>query len=435
MTPADSKLAILVLHGLGDPESWRAAVRDVEYLLPDHLPQHDYIVHAIEQPLPAFVQQTRFHAIVLGPTFLCARYVPWTFEKVLAEYAFVGQSDAFKIALPQDDYDCNELLDNWMMDWRVDALYAACSSDWPVLYPRFSGTGRIEQGYTGYIPDAWFRRFEHPRPHPQRTIDVSYRANRLPPNFGRIGQTKTEIGARFAAHPATAGLRLDISTDPADLIFGSRWHDFVENSRFCLASNSGSSLLDPVGAIRRCVEHHLIRHPAASFEDVEAHCFPGEDGRYHLTAISPRNIEAALAHTVQIATPGPYSHVLSAGEHYLPLEADCSNAGDVVAQMRDETLVHRLAAQAREAVLAVPELRAANHARRLVSQIEEGVTGRRVQAASPAAMAKVIERYNVEVAARAPAFWAARRRRLRLRNAAVALGARKIKRWFMTAKS
>jgi hypothetical protein len=52
----------------------------------------------------------------------------------------------------------------------------------------------------------------------------------------------------------------------ADLIFGSRWHDFVENSRFCLASNSGSSLLDPVGKIRRCVERELIRKPSATFE-------------------------------------------------------------------------------------------------------------------------------------------------------------------------
>ena len=431
MTVADSKLAILVLHGLGDPEAWRAAVRDVEYLLPDHLPEHDYIVHPVEQPLPAFVQQTKFHAIVLGPTFLCARYVPWTFEKVLADYAFVGQSDAFKIALPQDDYDCNELLDNWMMDWRVDALYAACSSDWPVLYPRFSQTGRIEQGYTGYIPDAWCRRFDNPKPRAERTIDVSYRANRLPPNFGRIGRTKSEIGARFAAQPATAGLRLDISTDPAYLIFGSRWHDFVENSRFCLASNSGSSLLDPVGRIRRCVERALIRKPSATFEDVEAHCFPGEDGRHQLTAISPRNMEAALANTVQLATPGPYSGILTAGEHFIPLEPDCSNAAEVVDEMRDAALVSRVAASARDAVLSVPELRAANHARRLVAQIENGVATKHLQGPSPGEMTTVMDRYRTEVTARSASFWEARRRRARLRNVAVALGARKLKRWLM----
>jgi hypothetical protein len=431
VTGGASRLAVLILHGLGDPRSWRAAVRDVEYLLPDHLPAHDYIVHPVEQPLPAFVQQTRFHAIVLGPTFLCARYVPWTFEKVLADYAFVGQSDAVKIALPQDDYDCNELLDNWMMQWRVDTVFAACSSGWPVLYPRFFETGRIRQGYTGYIPDAWLRRFETPKPRAERPIDVSYRANRLPPNYGRIGRTKTEIGDRFAAHPATAGLRLDISTDPAALIFGSHWHDFVENSRFCLASNSGSSLLDPVGAIRRCVERRLMRDPAATFEEVEAQCFPGQDGRHHFTAISPRNLEAAIARTVQIATPGPYSGLLEAGEHYVPLEADCSNAGDVVSQLADVVRMEAVADRAREAVLAVPELRAANHARALITQIEDAVGRKHIQAASPDEMAGVRARYDREVGSHSPAFWASRRRRARLREVAVALGARKLKRWLM----
>jgi hypothetical protein len=289
----------------------------------------------------------------------------------------------------------------------------------------------MQHGYTGYIPDAWFRRFENPKPHAERTIDVSYRARWLPPNFGRMGQLKSEIGTRFAAHPATAGLRLDISTDPADLIFGSGLHDFVENSRFCLASNSGSSLLDPVGKIRRCVERELIRTPAATFEDIEAHCFPGEDGRYPLSAISPRNIEAALANTVQIATPGPYSGILTAGKHFIPLEPDCSNAAGVVEQMRDTTLVSRLAADARDAVLSVPELRAANHARRLVSQIESGVSSKRLQGPSPAEMTKVIDRYRSDVTAQAASFWAARRRRARLRNVAVALGARKLKRWLM----
>jgi len=429
VTSGDSKLAILILHGLGDPRAWRTAVRDVEYLLPDHLPQHDYIVHDAALPLPAFVRQTKFDAIVLGATFLCARYTPWAFEKVRSEYAFVAQSDAYKIALPQDDYDCNEVLDSWMIDWRVDSVYAACSDHWPVLYPNFSKTGRLSQGYTGYIPDAWLTRFAQPKPRAQRGIDVSYRARPLPANFGRIGQTKTEIGERFQRHAATSGLHLDISTDANASIYGSRWHDFIEDSRFCLASNSGSSLLDRVGAIRRCVEQTMIQRPGATFEEIEARCFPGEDGRYEFTAISPRNIEAALAETVQIATPGPYSGILAAHEHFIPIEPDCSNAADVVAQMADTTLAARVAKDARDAVLARPELRAANHANHLVSEIENGVTHKRVQRATHEEMTAVIQRYNAEVVAQSPSFWERRRRRARLRDALVSLGARRLKRW------
>ena len=432
MTSDNSRLAILILHRLGDPLFWRAAVRDLEYLLPDHAPDHDYIVHAADQPLPAFIKDVRFDAIILGSTFLCARGTPHTFAAVRDAYDFVGLSDAFKIALPQDDYDCSAILDRWMIDWQVDSLYAACSDHWPVLYPNFSKTGRIRQGFTGYIADSWLTRFRDPKPRDARSIDVSYRARKLPPNFGRIGQIKWEIGERFASHPATANLNLDISSNDADLIPGRRWHDFVEDSKFCLATNSGSSLLDPEGHIRICVERELIRNSRATFEDIESRCFKGEDGRYTFTAISPRNLEAALARTVQIATVGQYSGILSADAHYLPLEPDCSNAGDVVKQMGDRSLVNRIAEQAREAVLGVPELRAAHHATSLLGQIANGAGAKRVKATPHAEMAQVIKRYDDEVTARTPAFWRQRRRRQRVRDVAVALGARKIKRWLFS---
>lgn len=427
-----SRLAILILHRLGDPLAWRAAVRDLEYLLPDHSPDHDYVVHPAELPVPEFVRNTNFHAIILGPTFLCARFAPHTFAEVKSEYAFVGQSDAFKIALPQDDYDGSGLLDRWMVDWKIDSVYAACSEHWPVLYPNYSKTGRIRQGYTGYIADSWLRRFSNPKPHTDRTIDVSYRANRLPPNFGRIGQIKAEIGDRFAAHPATAGLRLDISTDPTAVIPGAGWHDFLEDSKFCLATNSGSSMLDPECVIRACVERQLTANSSATFEEVEEECFKGEDGHYAFTAISPRNLEAALANTVQIATVGPYSDILAPNAHYLPLEPDCSNAADVVSQMQDRARVMRIAAQAREAVLAVPELRASHHATRLIEQIADGVGAKRIQATPPGELQRVLDRYREEVMAKSETFWARRRRRQNIRDVAVALGARKLKRWLMT---
>ena len=426
-------LAVLILHGLGDPLAWRAAVRDVEYLLPDHAPEHAYVVHEVELPVPAFIKDTRFHAIVLGPTFLCARYTPHALARVRAQYEFVATADAYKIALPQDDYDCSALLDGWMMEWRVDSVYAVVADHWNVMYPQLSAAGRIRQGYTGYVADSWLRRFRDPKPHTARTIDVSYRARRLPPNYGRLGWIKGEIGERFSRHPATASLKLDISTQDADLVPGRRWHDFVEDSKFCLATNSGSSLIDPHGAIRACVERQLVKTPAATFEQIEERCFPGQDGRYICEAISPRHIEAALAQTVQIATPGRYSGILNADAHFIPMEADCSNAADVVQQMKDAGHVARLADNAREAILAVPELRAANHAQRLIAQIQDGVGAKRIQAASPDQMAMITRRYEAEVSTRAETFWAEKRRRQKIRDVAVALGARKIKRWIMGA--
>ena len=425
------RLAILILHGLGDPLSWRTAVRDLEYLLPDHAPEHLYVVHESERPIPDFIKETRFHAIVLGPTFLCARYTPHALARVRAQYDFVAAADAFKIAMPQDDYDAHALLDQWMVDWHVDSVYAACSEHWDALYPKYSATGRIRQGYTSYIPSAWIERWRTTKPAADRPIDVSYRARRLPANFGRIGHIKATIGERFAAHPATRGLTLDLSTDDADLIAGPDWHAFLENSKFCLATNTGSSLLDPVGDIQRCVERYGMGRPQASFEEIEAHCFPGLDGQYSFTAISPRNIEAALAQTVQIATPGPYGGILTAHEHYLSLDPDCRNAADVVVQMRDEPRIAHMRTRAREAVLSVPELRATAHAASVIEQITAGAAAKRVQATPPDQMRRALARYQNDVVAQTDRFWQKRRRRQQLREVLVTLGARKIKRWLM----
>ena len=423
------RLNILVLHRLGDPLYWRTAVRDLEYLLPDHAGTHSYIVHAADQPVPAFIKDLRFDGIVMGPTFLCARYARHTMAAVLEEFDFIRTSDAFKIALPQDDYDAHAVLDRWMVDWRIDVVYAACSTHWDVLYPLYSKTGTIRQGYTGYIADSWLNRWRHPRPFAARPIDVSYRARKLPPNFGRIGHIKGVIGERFAAHPATAGLKLDLSTDPDDLVVGPRWHEFLDSSKFCLATNTGSSLLDPNGDIQRCVERYQTRNADAAFEEVEAHCFPGQDGRYSFTAISPRNLEAALAETAQIATPGPYGDILNAHDHYIALEPDCSNAPDVVAQMNDRSRVDRIRQSARSAVLDRPELRASTQAASLIEQIAAGVASKRVQATPPAQMDAAVAQHRRDVLDQADLFWRRRRRRLRLRNTLVAFGARKIKRW------
>src|SRR4051812_43055255 len=128
---------------MGDPRSWRTAVRDLELILPTCAPGHDYIVHAAELPLPEYVKALPFQGIVLGPTFLCARYEPNVLAGVIRDYDFIRSSDAFKIALPQDVYDCSAILDRWMVDWQIDRVYSPHgAATWPVLFPSYSSTDR-----------------------------------------------------------------------------------------------------------------------------------------------------------------------------------------------------------------------------------------------------------------------------------------------------
>ncbi len=421
------RLNILILHRMGDPRTWRSSVRDIEFCLPDYAPEHNYIVHNASLPLPDFVKDIEFHGIVLGPTFLCNRYHPPTLARTLKEYDFIKSSNAFKIAMPQDDYDCSALLERWVLDWGVDLLYTICPEHWDVLYPNLSPTRKIRLGYTGYVSDRMIDRFRHPKPFAARSIDVAYRASKLPPNFGHVGHVKGIIGDVFLAKAKNEDLVLDISTHHKDTIHGDKWLSFVEDSKFVLVSNGGSSLLDPEGEIRFKVDRYLALHPKASFDEVREACFPMEDGKWTFTMISPRNIEAALLETVQICTPGSYSGIMRPEEHYIPFEPDGSNFHDVLAMMHDTIKVGEMASACKEAFLSVKELRYSYHVQEIVEGIARGVSAKRIAGTGAKEMERHVRRYSEYSRRASRYYWPYRRLASRAKQVAIALGAKKVK--------
>ncbi|PKO30670.1 MAG: hypothetical protein CVU34_19275 [Betaproteobacteria bacterium HGW-Betaproteobacteria-7] len=353
--------------------------------------------------LPAYVAEQHFDAIVLDVSFLTARWVGSDFfEARKSTYAFVRDSSAVKIAFPQDEYDCNELLDEWMCDWRVDVVFSVISSGWDVLYPRYHKLGDIRLGYTGYIDETLLDR--PIKPFARRPIDIGYRAKKLPPYFGRIGETKWTVGRDVALQAHRAGLKVDIELGDAGTLLGDAWLDFIGNSKFTLGANSGSSLLDPKGDIQRSVRSYLADYPEASFDEVEAACFPAMEGRYSFTAISPRVLEAALLNSAQILVDGEYSGIVKAGEHFIPIRPDASNFSEVLAAMSDVQAMERMTARCREAILSVEALRYSNKARMILDLVGD-LASRKKSGADPEKIEKVISRYIEEMQPRYKAHW------------------------------
>ena len=209
------------------------------------------------------------------------------------------------------------------------------------------------------------------KPFEDRDIDVGYRAADLPAQFGRLGRLKSEIGSRFAqALGPDIRLKLDISTNRRDALAGDRWLYFLCNSRFTLGSASGSSLLDPKGLIADAIQEHLAHHPHASFEDIEATCFPDLDGSVEMAALGPRNIETALAESCQILVASPHLAPFEPDVHYIPLAPDCSNLGDVLRQMQDRTLVQRRIDAALGLVQETRSFRTGDFARRILVEVD-----------------------------------------------------------------
>lgn len=422
------KFSILVLHNLGDPLSWRQTMVEKELCLPLFAPEHNYLIHDSELPLPQYVQDINFDAIILTQTFLSKRADPSRFLNIRNNYEFIKESNAFKIALPQDDYTCCDILDNWMMDWNVDLVYTVCHNDWDILYKNYHSTGRLIQGYTGYISKDLINRGSIVKPLHARTIDVSYRASALSPVFGILGKIKTEIGNRFEAAAYGNNLNLDLSTNSSKTITGLDWYDFIENSKSMLGVNSGSSLLDPHGQINIKVHKFMMRNPKASFEEIEAECFPNLDGEYVFTAISPRNIECAILNTAQILTPGQYSNFIQPWEHYLPIEPDMSNLMEVLPILNNSEHLEKLIKNCKDAILSFSILRYENHVSELLSHITNGSKLTNNQRDSSKSL---IIKYNLDVRAKSANYWEKKRVRLRLNRVLISLGARRIKYFFI----
>lgn len=397
-----SRLNVLILHRLGDPRFWRQSVAEKELCLPQFAAGHNYVVHDFYLPLPRYVSEIAFDAIVLTQSFLGGRQDSGIAARREAVFGKLLRSPAYKIALPQDDYTCSGILDRWMCEWKVDVLYPVCVDHWDVLYPAYSKIGRLKQGFTGYLSGRLIERTTVRRPIAERTVDVAYRAASLSPVFGRMGQIKAEFGERFLWAAERLPLRIDVSTRPQDTILGTHWYDFIEDSRCMLGVNSGSSLLDPDGLLNVAVNRYLQRHPKATFEEVEAACFPGLEGKYNFTAISPRNLECALFGTTQILAPGPYGGYFRPNEHYIPLEPDMSNFREVVPLIRDDRFLQAMADRCREVILSHAELRYDYHVADLIAEIRSHT---RVTEAERVRSVSLIERHGREMAALAPGYW------------------------------
>lgn len=355
----DGSLAILILHGMGPPQTWLKGVADVELMFPAYGAGTKYLVHSGRLPLPKELAAFPFSAVIMTSTFMDRVVEHGLSSRWIRQYDFLKTSGARKIVFPQDDYWQCEVRDQFYVDWGMDEVYPVCPpSSWPELIPRcLKGGARIAQGYTTYVTPYMRSLSQRSRPWAERDFDVVYRASHTPTAPNRLGMVKSVIGDRFleALGPKT-GLKLDIGGGSGAMIVGSAWHDFVGNSRAILGSNSGSSIRLRNATVARSIVEYQFRHPGAGIEQVERDAVPQEDRGKSYTAISPRNIEAAMLNTLQILVPGAYSGILQPHEHYVPLDEDCGNARQVVEALQDEVYCRRVIDACRERILGATEL-------------------------------------------------------------------------------
>jgi hypothetical protein len=234
----------------------------------------------------------------------------------------------------------------------------------------------MERTYTGFVDDRAAGAVKDlPAPHDEREVDIVYRARNLPYHVGRHGQLKHEIAHIVEPAARALGLRTDISTDIADTKYGDAWFEFLASGRCVIGTESGSSALDPVGAIRRFETEWRASHPEATFEEFSVLQEPGWDD-YDFTAISPRLFEAAQTKTAQLLVEGEYDGILERDTHYFPLRRDLSNLTEALERIRDPRETETMAERAWEDLIASGRYSYGAFAAHVESVVDELADGR-----------------------------------------------------------
>ena len=296
--------------------------------------------------VPEWLRLFHFDAVLLHTTFLCMRW-SYLFHHWKWGLRWIRDLECVKIAMPQDEYDHSEILDEWLYEWGVSVIFSNFDEhERKILYPIMHGKADFYKCFTGSIDEVIAKEYERRLlPIEERPNDIVYRATNLPYWFGSHGQLKHRIAEVVAERAKFHGLKCDISTSQEDTIVGDRWLDFLASGRAVIGCESGSSVLDRRGEIQAQIRNMLEENPVLSFEEVSARLPRGWDG-YRFFAISPRHFESVVTKTCQVLVEGFYDGVLVPHEHYIPLKRDFSNIDDVLEKVRNDQYVRDMVERA-----------------------------------------------------------------------------------------
>jgi len=290
--------------------------------------------------VPWYLPFIPFDLIVYDWFFLGARWNREVARKALNRARALKPIEAVKIALPQDECNNSDWLCNFINEFRIDVVFSlASNSQWPVIYSTvdFKKT-KFFRILAGYLEETTLAKIASMAQEiSERAIDIGYRTGYFPA-FGRQGLLKSQLADIFQDKSKQYVMVADISSQVKDFFAGDDWYRFLLRCKYTLGVESGASLLDRDGSIWESSLEYLAHHPEASFQEVEAACFPRLDGNLKLYAISPRHLEACATRTCQILIEGDYNGILKAGQHYIELKRDFSNVDQVMELVRRDTL-------------------------------------------------------------------------------------------------
>jgi hypothetical protein len=342
---------ILIIHGSTSVS--RKSV--IDYFLSFNLLSDDFdlVYHHCDAPVTDFLRRTPFRLVIFSFDFLIFR-ISFRWPQLLRKWSFLGALDCRRVALTQDcPWNC-ATLDDALIAFKVDTVFSVFYRTASGLFPRALAAGvQVRPALTAYFDTADAAALApYAQPHEARGVHIGTRVSRHAASFGRYGLLKADLAERLGQAGEDAGLIVDVSTSERDAFVGDGWYRFLGNCRATFTMNGGYGMADPSGAIKASVDAYVAKKPGASFEEIEAHCFAGLDGKVIHACESPRLFEAAALRTCQIMPRSDYLGKLEAWEHYIPLETDGGNLDEVMEAVADARLCREIADRCHDALFA-----------------------------------------------------------------------------------
>jgi hypothetical protein len=342
MTAPPAPLRVLALHWAVPGEPARLAVSQHLRALESSPAGHEIVYCNAYHGPPRWLAGIRPDAVLLHTTFLALRWHA-AFPVLRGAARWVGALDAIKVALPQDEYDRCDVLDDWLCELGVQAVLSCYGEpERALLYPRMALRASFHRCLTGYLSDVPARR---PPDVAGRALDLGYRGARLGYRFGWLGQLKQRLADEVAIHGPAHGLRIDVSTDPGATLHGQAWPAFLASARATVGSESGASAIDRDGGLARTLRGLERERPGLTFAEASAALPAGWDG-YSLGTLGPRHLEAAATGTAQLLVRGEYAGVLEPWTHYVPIEPDLCDLDAALERVNDHAFLQTIADRA-----------------------------------------------------------------------------------------
>ncbi len=346
---------VLIVYHRAPRGQWRSTYNSHLYGF-RRFSDHDvFYLNTARPTVPKYLRTLDPDLVIFHYTFLAVRQVPEQFEQQVERIAFIRDLRCRKAIVPHDEQAHADLLCRLSRDFGVTHVFTPASTpEWPQIYRELDlDAVRFRTVLTGYVDEATVRTTaERARRHGGRPIDVGYRSWDTYPFYGRHGLLKGEIGRAFRERAPEYGLVTDISSDYKDALLGDSWFDFLLKCKYTIGVEGGSGVFDWDGTIAQRVRDYMRAHEGATFEEVEAACFPGMDGQFGYRLLGPRHFEAVMTRTCQVLIEGHYGGALEPGKHYIELKRDFSNLDDVLAAMKEDRLRAEIVERAYQDVIA-----------------------------------------------------------------------------------